>query len=328
MNTWAAPLQDPLGRELRYVRLSVTERCNLRCSYCLPDGCPSDADAGGTLSVRSIGNLAEAFSSLGFVKIRITGGEPTLRRDLEAIIETAASRFSRVGLSTNGLTLVRDAKRWKEAGLTHVNVSLDSRDSETLRAITGSPHQRRIEQGIEAAVEAGLSAKVNVVLLGESNAAEVPDLIRWASGRPMTLRFIELMNVGLSARYISRNHRAVGGIEQVLLGEGWVPVDREGTAGPAREYRHRDHMGRIGFIEPSSTNFCSSCNRIRVTARGLMKMCLFGDEDVPLFANPELAEPVDVLTAKIRNAVLGKPAAHRLASGNPGNNRSLASCGG
>lgn len=328
MGAAGALLHDTYGRPFRYLRLSVTDQCNFRCTYCLPDGATVGTDEAGALSLDAIDRVGAAFRGMGFEKVRITGGEPSLRRDLPEIIERMAARFPLVALSTNGWTLERDAQVWRSRGLAAINISLDSLNDATFRAMTGAARASRVEAGIHAALAAGLRVKVNCVVLRGQNDGEMGELVAWAERLPLTLRFIELMETGVERLFFLQKRTSFSKMKDTLTAGGWTVQARDGLAGPAVEWAHVQHVGRIGFIEPYGKEFCGSCNRLRVTAAGALKLCLFGDKDVPLLDVLEPRSTPEQIAERVRLAILSKSQAHGLADGRYGTTGSLSSCGG
>ncbi|HYG66481.1 MAG TPA: GTP 3',8-cyclase MoaA, partial [Anaeromyxobacteraceae bacterium] len=264
------PLRDALGRELEYLRLSVTERCNFRCRYCLPDGCPKSADAVPPLSVTEIGRLARAFARLGFWKIRLTGGEPTIRRDILEIVARIAATpgIERVGMTTNGWRLKAIARDLADAGLTCLNVSCDSLDAGRFAALTGVDRLSHVLDGIDAAVAAGIPrVKVNAVLLRDT-CAELDRFLDWIRERPVSVRFIELMKTGDGSGFFAENHVTGAELARRLLERGFTELPRTRGAGPSVNYGHPGYRGHVGLIAPYGRSFCATCNRLRVSATG------------------------------------------------------------
>jgi cyclic pyranopterin phosphate synthase len=326
-----AELRDALGRQFNYLRLSVTDACNFRCAYCLPGGfCPApEADA--PLRVDEIRRLVTGFAALGVEKVRLTGGEPTLRRDLEDVVRAvvAVPGVRRVGLTTNGYDLARRAPPLRDAGLAFVNVSVDSLDPERFRAVTGRPLLERVLEGVRTALDAGFaSVKVNAVLLRGLDGAELEQFVRWTRELPIAVRFIELMPTGCDDAFFAAQHVPVSWVAEELARRGWTPRLRGATDGPAVEYVHPDHAGRVGYIAPSSHGFCATCNRLRVSSRGALKLCLFGDADEPLRQHLQSDADGPALEDRLRRLVVEKPVAHRLAQGCHGNTSTLAVIGG
>jgi GTP 3',8-cyclase len=323
-------LVDRHGRTFPYLRLSLTEACNYRCSYCLPDGYVADGRP-RFLTLDEIARLVRAFAALGMRKLRLTGGEPSLRKDLPAIIAavSAIPGIRRVALTTNGCNLPRHVRLWRDAGLTALNVSLDSLDPERFHAITGHDRFAEVTQGVEQALTLGFDAvKLNAVLLRDRNDDELPAWRDYLRDRDVTLRFIELMQTGDNRAYFERHHVRAEALENQLLDDGWQLVPRAADAGPAREYAHAGYRGRIGIIAPYSKDFCASCNRLRVTARGDLRLCLFGDFGIAL--RPLLQSDADhgALVARISTQLGLKAAGHGLHQGLTGITPHLASIGG
>jgi len=322
-------LRDPFGRPLEYLRLSVTDRCNFRCVYCLPSGCPRDRDP--PLSLAEISRLVRAFAGLGFWKVRVTGGEPTLRADICEVVRTVASTpgVRRVGLTTNGYRLAELAPGLRQAGLAALNVSLDSLDRERFARLTGADRMDGVVEGIGAAVEAGIpSIKVNAVLLRGLEDSELDRFLAWTRSLPLTVRFIELMQTGDNEEFFRSHHLSAEEIRRKLEARGWSRLEKGAADGPAAMYRHPDHRGRAGLIAPYSSGFCASCNRLRVSSTGHLRLCLFGEEEVPLRQHLEGDGQRDALERLVELAVKGKPAAHRLKEGRCGSAATLAAIGG
>jgi cyclic pyranopterin phosphate synthase len=271
-----------------------------------------------------------AFAALGVEKVRLTGGEPTLRRDLVEIVRTVAAipGIRRVGLTTNGYVLDQLAPRLKDAGLAFVNVSVDSLDPERFHALTGQPLLARVLRGVENALDAGFaSVKVNAVLLRGLDESEFDRFVAWTKSLPIAVRFIELMPTGCEDAFFRAHHAPVAWVAGELERRGWRPRQRGPSDGPAVEFVADGYLGRVGYIAPSSHGFCATCNRLRVSSRGALKLCLFGEHDEPL--RPHLqSDDRDALAASLRRLVVGKPAAHHLDEGCHGNTWSLAAIGG
>lgn len=323
-------LSDTFGRTFPYLRLSLTEACNFRCGYCLPDGYRADGRP-VFLGADELRRLVEAFAAVGLRKVRLTGGEPTLRKDLDAIIRIVAGvpGIERVVLTTNGCRLPARVAPWREAGLTGLNVSADSLDAARFHAITGHDRLGEILDGVERALGLGFeSVKLNAVLLRGVNDDELPRWLEYVRERPVAVRFIELMRTNDNVAYFERHHLRAEGLEAVLRDAGWIRRMRAPDAGPAVEYLHPDYAGRIGVIAPYSRDFCTSCNRLRVTARGDLRLCLFGDAGVSL--RPLLArdEDRDALVELIASQLRAKAAGHGLHAGDSGATPHLASVGG
>lgn len=323
-------LSDPFGRTFPYLRLSLTEACNFRCGYCLPNGHVADGRP-VFLAREEVRRLMAGFAAVGMRKVRLTGGEPTLRKDLAAIIGDVAETpgITRIALTTNGTRLPSHVRPWREAGLTSVNVSVDSLDREVFHAVTGHDRLPEILDGIDLALALGFEAvKLNAVLLRDINDASLPRWLDYLRERPVSVRFIELMRTNDNVAYFERHHVRAEGLEKSLGDTGWVRMMRAADSGPAVEYLHPDYAGRIGIIAPYSRDFCAGCNRLRVTARGDLRLCLFGEAGVSLRPLLQRDEDRDALVDLIARQLRLKAAGHGLHEGNSGVTPHLASIGG
>jgi cyclic pyranopterin phosphate synthase len=273
-------LSDARGRVYSYLRLSVTDRCDFACVYCMPPGGEDDhASRPELLSFEEAARVVSVFAGLGVTRVRFTGGEPLVRRDVVHLVELVRRRtgLTRLVMTTNGSRLAELAGPLKAAGLSGVNLSIDTLDPQRFREITRGGELKRVLAGLHAALEVGLEVKINAVLLGGVNDGDAAALVDWAWSHGVTPRFIELMPLGEAAnlpaeRFLSRDHVLS------LLGDR---IDREAPEqaardqGPARYYRQRaGGPSKVGFITAVSDEFCGSCNRVRVTARGDIRACL------------------------------------------------------
>ena len=325
-----ARLTDGYGRRFYYLRLSVTEVCNFRCAYCLPDGFHKTGDD-AFLTGDEVARVASAFAALGVAKIRLTGGEPTTRKDIgDLIARTAATPgVAKIAMTTNGWNLAKHALDWREAGLTAINVSIDTLDPARFAALTGHDRLGEVVSGVDAALAQGYPAvKVNAVLLRSNAEAELAAFADFVRARPIAVRFIELMRTRDNAAYFADQHLSGNALKAWLDRDGWIPSTRAFDDGPAVEYVHPDHKGRIGLIAPYGPGFCDSCNRLRVTARGKLRLCLFGDGGVELRDLLQDDADREALIERIVCAMGGKAAGHRLAENDPGDTRHLAQLGG
>ncbi|MFN3712261.1 MAG: GTP 3',8-cyclase MoaA [Alcanivoracaceae bacterium] len=324
-------LQDRYGRRFRYLRLSVTDVCNFRCTYCLPSGYQAPAGvADPFLSAAEVAVIAAAFARLGTSKVRLTGGEPSLRADLPELIrrckDTAGIRT--VALTSNGYRLPRQIDDWHRAGLDALNISIDSLDRDEFTRITGHDRLPHILAGIDRAVALGLSSiKVNAVLLREGQAARMHDFLDWLRETPVTLRFIELMQTGDNAVFFRHQHLRAEEMLLQLKALGWQESVRSHDAGPARELWHADYAGRIGFIMPYSKDFCASCNRLRVSAQGRLHLCLFANEGQDIRDWCQRGD-VEGLMAHLQHLVGDKRESHLLQQQQTGATRHFAMIGG
>jgi GTP 3',8-cyclase len=323
-------LIDRFGRRFPYLRLSLIDACNFHCSYCLPNGYRAAAGRPRHLETDEIARLLRAFAAVGMHKLRLTGGEPSLRRDLTEIIGIAAATpgVEKVALTTNGV-LLRRLHEWRAAGLTALNVSVDSLQRERFAAITGHDRLPQLLDGIDDALGAGFdSVKLNAVLLRGLNDDELPDWLDFLRERRISLRFIELMQTGDNLDYFRRHHLRATLIEDALRARGWRELPRADDAGPAREWTHRGYRGRVGIIAPYSKDFCAGCNRLRVTSEGDLRLCLFGEVGIPLRPLLQRDDQQPALIATLGGQLQHKTISHRLQDGQTGLTPHLASLGG
>ena len=322
-------LIDPFGRRLHYLRFSLTEACNMSCTYCLPDGFPEWYRHKARLSTTNIQTILGGFRQLGFRKIRFTGGEPTIHPGCLSSVHTARRLgYEEIALTSNGL-LIGDLTRWIDAGLTQLNISLDSLDPRVFRAITKNQNIEKILTVIDQAIASGLEIKINTVLMRSINGHpdQIASLIDWALERPLTLRFIELMETKLNSSFAARERILGYEISRLLSARGMNQVAlnklRPNLFGPSTDFAHPALPGRIGLINPMSCNFCESCNRLRITARGELKLCLFGKENQILYQSSAEAVADD-----IRRLIHTKPERHHLDKGDFGNVSTFRTIGG
>lgn len=309
-----AQLIDRFGRRVTYVRLSVTDRCDLRCLYCMAEDMRF-LPRNQLLTLEEMARLARCFSELGVVKLRVTGGEPLVRRNVIWLFQAlgALPGISDLTLTTNGTQLARFAGELKAAGVTRVNVSLDSLRPDRFRAMTRLGDLAKTLKGIDTALSVGFQrVKLNSVILKDVNHDEPLELVRFAMNRGMDISFIEEMPLGwigdhdrATAQYPSDAIRADLGRELEL-----IPTT-ESTGGPSRYYRVKGSETRVGFISPHSHNFCADCNRVRVTAEGRLLLCL-GQEFSADLRRALRANPTD--DARVRQAIVAamslKPRGH------------------
>lgn len=323
-------LSDGFGRTFRYLRLSVTEACNFKCSYCLPDGYKKCAGP-QPLTVNELRRAATAFSELGLSKIRLTGGEPTIRKDFDGIAQTIAALpyVDKLALTTNGYRLEHRAQTWYAAGIRALNISLDSLDPENFHRITGHNRRDEVMRGIDTAFEAGFEAiKLNAVYMRGINDHEINSFLALTKDRPVSVRFIELMETGDHADFFQKHHISTDVIAAKLKQQGWAPVLKAKDAGPANDFVHPDHLGRIGLIAPYSKDFCTSCNRLRFSSQGNLHLCLFGNFGIPMRQYLQSDDQIEELKEKLVQAVRRKDASHHLAAGLTGQTSNLSSIGG
>ena len=324
-------LEDGFGRRFSYLRLSLTDRCNFRCNYCLPNGYVKQDGLPPELSRDELHRAVSAFARLGLWKLRLTGGEPTVRRDFTEIARdlAAVEGIRRVAMTTNGYRLAREADAWRAAGVDAVNVSVDTLDAESFARVTGHDRLGDVVAGIDAALAADFDAvKVNSVLLRDLEGDGWQRVLDFVAARPVSWRFIELMRTNDNAHFHQRQATPGEAIRERLEVGGWTPLARAVGAGPAVEYAHPDYRGRIGLIAPYSTGFCDSCNRLRLSSRGRLHLCLFGEEGLGLRDLLQHDDQQDELVNRIRSAMPSKTRGHRLHEGDSGATPHLAAIGG
>lgn len=268
-----------------YLRLSTTPACSFRCPYCQPEG-PARGCATSLLPREDLLRAVAALTRVGVSRIRLTGGEPLLRRDCVEIVQDAAGLegVSEVTITTNGERLAARVDGLRQAGLKRVNVHLDTLRSDRFHALTGSNRHADVLSGIRAARDAGLQpVKVNVVLMKGVNDDEILDFCGWAIEEAVTVRFIELMDTGPSRGFV-RDHFMAGAEARDLIANRFSITPRFDSrgCGPAREFVLGDNEGIVGFIEPESKPFCDGCNRLRLTHDGRLSTCLYGGAGLPL----------------------------------------------
>ena len=309
-----AALIDPFGRDISYLRVSVTDRCDFRCVYCMAEHM-SFLPKADLLSLEELDRLCSAFVSRGVRKLRLTGGEPLVRRGIMTLFESlsrhlASGRLDELTLTTNGSQLAKYAAELKAHGVHRINVSLDTLDPEQFRAITRWGALDDVLAGIDAAQAAGLKIKINTVALKGVNEEELPRLVEWAHGRGMDLTLIEVMPLGEIGEGRLDQYLPLS-IVRARLAERFSLEDLDyRTGGPARYVRVGETGGRLCFITPLTHNFCESCNRVRVTCTGTLYMCL-GQEDAADLRKPlRASEGDDLLHAAIDEAISRKPKGH------------------
>ncbi|TYO66158.1 GTP 3',8-cyclase MoaA [Bradyrhizobium hipponense] len=310
----SSPMTDPFGRTISYLRVSVTDRCDLRCFYCMSEDMTFLPKA-DLLTLEELDRLCSAFIAKGVKKLRLTGGEPLVRRNVMTLVRSlsrhlATGALGELTLTTNGTQLAKYARELADCGVRRINISLDTLDPKKFREITRWGEMDKVLDGIEAARAAGLSVKINAVALKNLNEDELPDLMRWAHSKGMGLTLIEVMPMG---------EIGAGRIDQYLplslvrarLAQQFTLTDlAETTGGPARYVSVAETGGKLGFITPMTHNFCESCNRVRITCTGTLHTCL-GHEDASDLRKPLRASSEDVLLADAIDRAIGlKPKGH------------------
>jgi GTP 3',8-cyclase len=327
--------RDRYGREIDYLRISLTDRCNLRCVYCMSLSEPRFAPGEDMLDVDEIAQVVEAAASVGFRKIRLTGGEPTLRADLLDIVAQVAATpgIQDVAMTTNGILLPRIARDLKEAGLRRVNIHVDSLDPERLARVMRWGRLDQIWAGIEAAEEAGLAPiKLNCVVTRGFNDTDAPELARLTLERPWHVRFIELMPLGAGeCAAVARTRYVPSAETRQRIEEAFGPLDSLESSNPAdesRNYAWPGAAGVVGFISPVSEPYCGTCNRMRLTADGRFHLCLLNDDELDVRAALRRGEPIEQLASILARAIAAKPTGHSLELGHTTSERWMHHLGG
>lgn len=319
-------MKDSYGREIEYLRISVTKQCNMKCLYCQPESSDCSSINCESLSPEDFHRIVSIMAGLGIRKVRLTGGEPLVRSDIVEIIRNISgiNGIIDISMTTNGIKLADMAEELKAAGLMRVNISLDSLQPKKFQEITGSSRFTDVTNGIRKAFETGLwPVRINTVLIRGINDNEIDDFIEFARDLPVDVRFIELMPFGKFGE--DNRHRIIYGSKIVAARPQLIHIDHTDPSLPSDYYRIEGYKGRIGFISPISHKFCGNCNRIRLTCDGKLKPCLGSNAEIDLLqalqsGGPELEE-------LITTAIYQKPAGHNFYCG-PRSDRNMNEIGG
>lgn len=309
-----APMIDPFGRAITYLRVSVTDRCDFRCTYCMAENM-TFLPRKDLLSLEELDRLCSTFIDKGVRKIRLTGGEPLVRKNIMHLIGSVgrhleSGRLDELTLTTNGSQLARYAQELAAGGVKRINVSLDTLDAVKFKTITRWGDLAQVLRGIDAAQQAGLHIKLNAVALKGFNDHEIPDMLRWAHGRGMDLTLIETMPMGEIDLDRTDQYLPLSMLRASLARQFTMTDIAYQTGGPARYVQIAETGGRLGFITPMTHNFCESCNRVRITCTGTLYMCL-GQEDAADLREPlRASSDNDLLSQAIDEAILRKPKGH------------------
>ena len=314
----APNMTDRFGRRITYLRVSVTDRCDFRCVYCMAEDM-TFLPRKDLLSLEEIDRLTSAFIARGVRKLRLTGGEPLVRRNIMWLVRSLSRHFGagldELTLTTNGSQLARYAEELAECGVKRINVSLDTLDPGKFRVITRKGDFHQVMSGIDAASRAGLKIKINTVALRDVNEAELEDILRWAHGRGFDLTLIETMPMGEVGADRVEQYLPLSLVRTRLERHFTFDEIPYRSGGPARYVQVRETGGRLGFITPMTHNFCEACNRVRVTCTGTLYMCL-GQEDAADLRAPLRASQDDALLhAAIDEAIARKPRGHDFVIG-------------
>ncbi|MEM8812613.1 MAG: GTP 3',8-cyclase MoaA [Pseudomonadota bacterium] len=312
--TQTAPMIDPFGRSISYLRVSVTDRCDFRCVYCMAEDM-TFLPKKEVLTLEELDRLCSAFIYKGVRKLRLTGGEPLVRRNIMSLIE-GLSRHMESGaleeltLTTNGSQLERYATELYACGVRRINVSIDTLDADKFRAVTRRGDLATVLRGLDAAQRAGLKVKVNAVALKGVNDEEYDNMIWWTHGRGMDLTLIETMPLGDIDGDRTDHYLPLSQVRKDLRARWTLEDIPYRTGGPARYVEIKETGGKLGFITPLTHNFCESCNRVRVTCTGMLYMCLGQEDSADLRAPLRASEGNDALLAAIDEAIGRKPKGH------------------
>ena len=309
-----ASLRDGRGREVSYLRLSVTDRCNLSCMYCRPKNRITFIPHSNILRYEELLDLVSLARDMGINKVRLTGGEPFARKDVMVLVESIRRRFPEIDLrlTTNATMLAGKPAILAELGVSAVNISLDTLDREKYARITGSDRLDAVRRALDESLSAGLRVKVNAVALRGVNTDEIADFVRLAQSAPLDVRFIEFMPVGDGNLWRPENYISAHDVLELAgqVSELRPEENDHVSGGPARMYRIAGGLGRFGVISPLSEHFCDTCNRLRITSDGKLRTCLFSEREYrlrPLLRNSKLGlEKVrQVIALALRNKPLG-----------------------
>ncbi|MDD4504665.1 MAG: GTP 3',8-cyclase MoaA [Clostridiaceae bacterium] len=309
-------MKDNLGRNINYLRISVTDRCNLRCRYCMPEEGIDKKEHMEMLTLEEIFEVVKVCTNLGTDKIRITGGEPLVRKGLTGLIEkiTALESIKDIAVTTNGVLLKKLAHDLKRAGLKRINVSLDTMDAKKYEYITRGGNIKDVLEGIAEALKVGLlPIKINTVLTKGFNENEIGDFIKLTLKENIDVRFIELMPLGQAASFASEHY--FPNTEVLERFKELEPVEAVDKSSPAKYYKLPGAKGRVGLINPISHKFCDNCNRIRLTADGKLKPCLHSNKEIDvrgILRDTQLDDKYSALRGAVAEAIQSKPEHHTL----------------
>lgn len=319
--TTRAPLVDQFQRRITYLRLSVTDRCDLRCAYCMPERM-TFLPRKDVLSLEELHDLALGFIDRGITKIRLTGGEPLVRRDMMELVHALGRKvgdgLEELTLTTNGTRLAEFAERLAASGVRRINVSLDTLDRDTFAKLSRRDSLPQVLEGLAAAKAAGLKVKLNTVALKGLNEDHIPEVVAWAHGQGFDATLIEVMPLGEVEEDRFDHYLPLVAVREKLEQRWTLTPSDHRTGGPARYFDVAETGGRLGLITPLTNNFCEGCNRIRVTATGQLYACLGGNERVDLRAALRSADPEAALAEALDLAMKIKPARHHFAIDRPG----------
>ncbi len=325
----AQALTDGFSRQLTYLRLSITDFCNFRCEYCLPNGYQG-VRAKDELTLLEIKRLVNGFALLGTKKVRITGGEPSIRQDVTQIIDIVrqTAGIDTIAMTSNGYKLGKHLASWQAAGLNQLNISMDSFDADIFHQMTGMNTLPALIKDMERLLETtDIKLKINSILMKETAFDNLICALDFVKSRPVTYRFIEFMQTSDNHQLFFAQHANADRVKSYLLERGWQAEIRGQSDGPAVEFSHPDYVGRIGLIAPYAAHFCDNCNRLRVSCHGRVHLCLFdqGNYDIRPFLQHD--NPAPLINA-LQNLMPIKPEHHHLHDQNSGMMTNLSIIGG
>lgn len=303
-------VKDKCGREIDYLRISLTDACNLRCIYCMPEKDVKFNNVEGALTNRELEKIINIFGELGTKKLRFTGGEPLLRKDLHCLIEVAKkSGVEKIAITTNGILLEEKLDSLVKAGLSEANISLDTLDEKRFSDITRGGDLNKVLSAIDKSLSLGMKVKINVVIINGINDDEFLDLCKLSVDKNLDVRFIELMPIGEGIRFKGKTEEQL----MKLLKENHELEDskNDGINGPARYVKIKNAKGRVGFISAMSEHFCDSCNRIRITPDGFLKQCLHFKSGLDLKKLINETDNKEILEDRIKETIFNKPVGHK-----------------
>lgn len=303
-------MKDQFNREINYLRISLTDKCNLRCKYCMPEKGINYVDHEDVMTIEEYLRITKIFYDLGIRKVRLTGGEPLVKRgNIELIKGLKEIGIEQIAMTTNGILLKDNAQALKDAGLNRVNISLDTLDPVKFKENTRGGDLQKVLEGIEEAKRVGLvPIKINVVVMRDFNYDEVKDFIEMTKNEDISVRFIELMPLGEALKfkdqYVSN--------EEIINNFDLIPIPPKDISSPAKYYKVKDGIGEIGFINPVSCTFCANCNRIRLDCKGSILLCLHSTTRIDLLEPLRKGEDVEKI---LRDIIFNKPESHHLDEG-------------
>src|SRR6056300_289383 len=326
-------LKDQFGRTFPYIRLSITDVCNFKCGYCLPNGYFKPNNHPGFLNIAEIENLVNGLSDLGVSKIRVTGGEPTVRKDFFDVMKLIKSKsgIKKLVVTTNGYKLNQLTDKFLDTGVDGINISIDTLNRSKFKEITGHDRLPEILEGIKILQDKGFkNIKVNAVLLRDinNNQEEFDAWSEFINQNDISFRYIELMQTGNNLDYFKKYHQSAKVFREYIETKGWKNVDRALDDGPALNYKNENSKGQFGVIAPYSKDFCKSCNRLRITAKGDLRLCLFGNTGINIRHLMQKDSQIEELKDLILKQLNFKKESHYLEIGDTGLTKNLSTTGG